>query len=67
MDALKIRVTLTNTKGWKETRSISLANYLSQKEKGSDAVDTIIQDLIKEYQDMGNKTEDKDKDISWRP
>ena len=68
MESLKIRVTLTNTKGWKETKVISLPHYQSEKENGNNLIDKIVDQLIEDYDKMGkNMNENKTKDIKWRP
>ena len=53
MESLKLRVTLTNTKGWKETKDVNLSNYLSQKENGNDVLDEIVKQLMDDYEKMG--------------
>ena len=45
MESLKLRVTLTNTKGWKETKDVHLNHYLSQKEEGVDVLEKIVEQL----------------------
>jgi hypothetical protein len=68
MESLKIRVTLTNTKGWKETKDVSLSYYQSQKEKGVDALSEIIDHLVEDFSAMKEKTNKlKIEDIKWRP
>lgn len=68
MESLKIRVTLTNTKGWKETKDVSLSYYESQKEKGNDALAEIVEHLVKDYENMGKKmNQNKIENLKWRP
>ena len=68
MESLKLRVTLTNTKGWKETKDVNLTHYLAQKETGNDALATIVEQLIQDYEKMGkNMNKNKKEDIKWRP
>ena len=68
MESLKLRVTLTNTKGWKETKDVNLSNYLSQKENGNDVLDEIVKQLMDDYEKMGkNMNKPKKEDIKWRP
>jgi hypothetical protein len=68
MENLKIRITLTNSKGWKETKDVSLSYYKSQKEKGADALSEIIDHLVEDYSTMKEKTNKlKIEDIKWRP
>jgi hypothetical protein len=68
MESLKLRVTLTNTKGWKETKDVNLSNYLSQKENGNDVLDEIVKQLMDDYEKMGkNMNKSKKEDIKWRP
>lgn len=68
MESLKIRITLTNTKGWKETKDVSLSAYQSQKENGINPLDSIVEQLIQDYEKMGkNMYKPKKEDIKWRP
>jgi hypothetical protein len=68
MESLKLRVTLTNTKGWKETKDVNLSNYLSQKENGNNVLDEIVKQLMDDYEKMGkNMNKPKKEDIKWRP
>lgn len=68
MESLKIRITLTNTKGWKETKDVSLSTYQSQKENGINPLDNIVEQLIQDYEKMGkNMNKPKKEDIKWRP
>ena len=68
MESLKLRVTLTNTKGWKETKDVNLSNYLSQKENGNYVLDEIVKQLMDDYEKMGkNMNKSKKEDIKWRP
>ena len=68
MESLKLRVTLTNTKGWKETKDVNLTHYLSQKENGNYVLSEIVQHLIQDYENTGkNMIKNKKEDIKWRP
>ena len=68
MESLKLRVTLTNTKGWKETKDVHLSHYLAQKEVGTDVLSQIVEQLIQDYEKMGkNMNKPKKEDIKWRP
>jgi DNA-binding MurR/RpiR family transcriptional regulator len=68
MESLKLRVTLTNTKWWKETKDVHLSHYLSQKEEGNDVLDKIVEQLIQDYERMGkNMNENKIENQKWRP
>ena len=68
MESLKSRVTLTNTKGWKETKDVHLNHYLSQKEEGVDVLEKIVEQLVEDYEKMGkNMNENKIENQKWRP
>jgi hypothetical protein len=68
MESLKIRLTLTNTKGWKETKDVNLTHYLSQKENGNDVLAQIVEQLIQDYENMGKKmNQHKIENLKWRP
>lgn len=68
MESLKIRVTLTNTKGWKESKTISLSHYLTSKENGIDILDNQIQNMIDSHNIMEEKTnQNKIENLKWRP
>ena len=68
MESLKIRITLTNTKGWKETKDVSLSVYQSQKENGNNPLDNIVEQLLQDYEKTGkNMNKLKNEDIKWRP
>ena len=67
MENLKIRITLTNTKGWKETQVVSYERYLSEKENGENVVDKVIQRMTEDYENMKQNTINNNKDIKWRP
>jgi hypothetical protein len=68
MESLKLRITLTNTKGWKETKDVHLSHYLFQKEEGNDVLDKIVEQLIQDYERMGkNMNENKIENQKWRP
>lgn len=68
MESLKLRVTLTNTKGWKETKDVNLPQYLSKKEEGIDVLAQIVEQLTQDYEKMGkNMNKPIKEDIKWRP
>ena len=68
MESLKLRVTLTNTKGWKETKDVHLNHYLSQKEEGVNLLEKIVEQLVEDYVKMGKKmNEHKIENLKWRP
>lgn len=68
MESLKLRLTLTNTKGWKETKDVNLSHYLSKKEEGIDILSQIIEQLTQDYEKMGkNMNENKIENLKWRP
>jgi len=68
MESLKIRITLTNTNGWKETKVVSLPYYQSEKEKGNNLLDNTVEQLLQDYEKMGkNMNKPKKEDIKWRP
>ena len=68
MESLKLRITLTNGKGWKETKDVHLTHYLSQKEEGNDVLDKIVEQLIQDYEKMGkNMNQPKKEDIKCSP
>jgi len=68
MESLKIRITLTNTKGWKETKDVSLSVYQSQKENGNNPLDNIVEQLLQDYEKTGkNMNKTKNEEIKWRP
>jgi hypothetical protein len=46
MENLKLRMTLTDGKGWKETKIIQLSHYLLEKEKGNSLLDETLEKLI---------------------
>ena len=68
MESLKLRVTLTNTKGWKETKDVHLNHYLSQKEEGVNILEKIVEQLVEDYEKMGkNMNRNKIENLKWRP
>ena len=68
MESIKIRITLTNPKGWKETKDVSLSVYQSQKENGNNTLDNIVEQLLQDYEKTGkNMNKPKKEDIKWRP
>jgi len=68
MENLKIRVTLSNGKGWKETTIVQLSHYLLEKEKGNHLLDEILQKLIEDESNVVEKIKDNKKTYQkWRP
>ena len=65
MEELTLRITLTNGKGWKETKSLSLTRYNENKENNIDLVDNIIKELTNQYNDV--KDYKKELIENWRP
>jgi hypothetical protein len=65
MEELTLRITLTNGKGWKETKSLSLIRYNESKENNIDLVDNIIKELTNQYNDV--KEYKKEIIENWRP
>ena len=68
MENLKIRITLSNGKGWRETQIIQLSHYLLEKEKGNHLLDEILEKLIEDESNMTEKIKDnKTTYLKWRP
>jgi hypothetical protein len=68
MENLKIRITLSNGKGWRETQIIQLSHYLLEKEKGNHLLDEILEKLIEDESNMVEKIKDnKTTYQKWRP
>jgi hypothetical protein len=68
MENLKIRITLSNGKGWRETQIIELSHYLLEKEKGNHLLDEILEKLIEDESNMVEKIKDnKTTYQKWRP
>jgi hypothetical protein len=65
MEELILRITLTNGKGWKETKSLSLTRYNENKENNIDLVDNIIKELTNQYDNV--KDYKKELIENWRP
>jgi hypothetical protein len=68
MENLKLRMTLTDGKGWKETKIIQLSHYLLEKEKGNSLLDETLEKLIdcqKIVED--NIEQNKTTYQKWRP
>jgi len=65
MEELTLRITLTNGKGWKETKSLSLTRYNENKENNIDLVDNIIKELTNQYDNV--KDYKKELIENWRP
>jgi hypothetical protein len=68
MDNLQIRVTLTNGKGWRETKTINLEQYEKEKLLGNDLFEKTLNNLIDQSESakIGRKSLD-DKIHQWRP
>ena len=68
MENLKIRVTLSNGKGWKETKIIELSHYLLEKENGNHLLDETLESLLNEKKKVEVKmVENKINNLKWRP
>lgn len=68
MEELTIRITLTNAKGWKETKSLSFNRYVESMEDDVDLVEQYIHTLKDEYENYKNNSETNKKFTKeWRP
>jgi hypothetical protein len=68
MENLKIRVTLSNGKGWRETQIIELSHYLLEKEKGNYLLDKTLEELINKKENVESTIEKNKKTYQkWRP
>jgi hypothetical protein len=68
MENLKLRMTLTDGKGWKETKIIQLSHYLLEKEKGNSLLDETLEKLIDSQKIIENsREENKINYQNWRP
>ena len=68
MENLKIRVTLSNGKGWKETKIIQLSHYLLEKENVNHLLDETLESLLNEKKKVEVKmVENKINNLKWRP
>jgi hypothetical protein len=68
MENLKIRITLSNGKGWRETQIVQLSHYLLEKEKGNHLLDEILHKLIEDESNVTEKIKDNKKNYQkWRP
>ena len=68
MENLKIRVTLSNGKGWKETKIIQLSHYLLEKENGNHLLDETLESLLNDKKKVEvNMEENKINNLKWRP
>jgi hypothetical protein len=68
MENLKLRMTLTDGKGWKETKIIQLSHYLLEKEKGNSLLDETLEKLIDSQKKVEVKmVENKINNLKWRP
>jgi hypothetical protein len=68
MENLKLRMTLTDGKGWKETKIIQLSHYLLEKEKGNNLLDETLEKLIDSQKNVEENIEqNKTTYQKWRP
>jgi hypothetical protein len=68
MKNLKLRMTLTDGKGWKETKIIQLSHYLLEKEKGNSLLDETLEKLIDSQKNVeDNINQNKTTYQKWRP
>ena len=68
MENLKLRMTLTDGKGWRETKIIELSHYLLEKEKGNSLLDETLEKLIEDQKNIeNNRVENKTTYQKWRP
>ena len=68
MENLKLRMTLTDGKGWKETKIIQLSHYLLEKEKGNNLLDETLEKLIDSQKNVeDNIKQNKTTYQKWRP
>ena len=68
MENLKLRMTLTDGKGWKETKIIQLSHYLLEKEKGNNLLDETLEKLIDSQKNVEDNIEqNKTTYQKWRP
>lgn len=68
MENLKLRMTLTDGKGWRETKIIELSHYLLEKEKGNSLLDETLEKLIENQKIIENSREENKLNYqNWRP
>jgi hypothetical protein len=68
MENLKLRMTLTDGKGWRETKIIELSHYLLEKEKGNSLLDETLEKLIDSQKNVEDNIEqNKTTYQKWRP
>jgi hypothetical protein len=68
MENLKLRMTLTDGKGWKETKIIQLSHYLLEKERGNSLLDETLEKLIDSQKNVeDNIKQNKTTYQKWRP
>ena len=61
-------MTLTDGKGWKETKIIQLSHYLLEKEKGNSLLDETLEKLIDSQKNVEDNIEqNKTTYQKWRP
>jgi hypothetical protein len=61
-------MTLTDGKGWKETKIIQLSHYLLEKEKGNSLLDETLEKLIDSQKNVeDNIKQNKTTYQKWRP
>jgi mannosyltransferase OCH1-like enzyme len=60
MENLKLRMTLTDGKGWKDTKIIQLSHYLLEKENGKNLLDETLENLLDDQKNIkNNRVENK--------
>ncbi len=70
MNNLSIRITLTDNKGWKETKTINYELYQSEKflNPENNIIEHSIEDLVSDYKKtLENKQKIKEISTEWRP
>ena len=68
MENLKLRMTLTDGKGWKETKIIQLSHYLLEKENVNNLLDKTLEKLIEDQKNIeSNREENNTTYQKWRP
>jgi len=67
MESATIRITLTNGKGWRETKNIDLYQYLANKEKDINLLDKTLEELMEAKNKVEvNMEENKLNFQNWR-
>jgi hypothetical protein len=68
MENLQIRITVTNGKGWRETETISMNQYYSEKEKGNDLFEKTLDKIVSDgHKIVENRKAIDKKFLQWRP